>query len=169
MHESPTGAGPKPRVRLSDIVDAMDMQFDEMTTSLHRPTGQLVVVTSEAPRVAEDGDDPGDHAWLAPEEVEAARELAEGSDDHVVLPDRVEMDEYRMMARFVRGVDDADARHDLERAIRGKGAFRYFKDTVHRLGLADAWYAHRGRGYEEVARAWCEVNGIEFEESRSES
>ena len=165
MAESPTSARPKPRVRLCEIVEAMDMQFDEVTTWLHRPTGKLVVVTDDALRATEDGDDPGELDWILPEEREAAQALVEGSDDYIALPDGLEINEYRMMERFALNVDDADASRELERAIQGKGAFRYFKDTVHRLGLRDAWHAHRDREYEEVARAWCEDNGIELDDS----
>lgn len=44
---------------------------------------------------------------------------------------------YRHMEEFIGSVADADAADQLGRAIRGKGAFRYFKDTLHRLGLQD--------------------------------
>ena len=50
----------------------------------------------------------------------------------------------------------------LERALHGRGAFRMFKDTVHRLGLQDAWYAFRDRALREIAIDWCEANGIEW-------
>ena len=82
------------KVRLSEIVDGMDFQSDEMTSYLHRPTGRVLWVT---------------------------------------------------------------------------GAFRRFKDTVHRLGLADAWYASRERGYSDVARNWCEANDIPLDSSPSDA
>ena len=47
-------------------------------------------------------------------------------------------------------------------ALRGRGAFRYFKATVRRLGIADDWYAFRDQAFEEIAVAWCEDNGIAF-------
>jgi len=65
-----------------------------------------------------------------------------------------------MMQRFAAGLDDPDSRDVVLQALRGRGAFRVFKDTVHRLGLADGWYAHRDNAYREVARAWCEANGV---------
>jgi hypothetical protein len=34
---------------------------------------------------------------------------------------------------------------------------------VHDLGLSDKWYAFRERAFIDVARAWCEANGIETE------
>lgn len=52
----------------------------------------------------------------------------------------------------------------LERAIRGKGAFRRFKDRLYDLGLEKSWYKFRDDSYEKVARDWCVRFGIEIEE-----
>lgn len=39
--------------------------------------------------------------------------------------------------------------------------FRYFKDRVHELGLADVWYRFRDGLYRQAALDWCEEHGIE--------
>jgi len=147
------------RVRLSAIVEGMEMQSDEMTSYLHRSTGRVLTVSEEALRAAEDDDEE----WVEAEELADARSVLAGEDEYLALPDRFEIDEYRMMERFATGLDDAAARDAALVALRGRGAFRYFKDTVHRLGLAPAWYAHRDNAYLDVARAWCEARGIEHD------
>ena len=153
------------RVRLSAIVEGMEMQSDDMTSYLHRPTGRVLTVSDEAFRAAEDDDEE----WVQPEELAEARSILEAEDEYLVLPDRFEIDEYRMMERFALGLDDATARDDVLAALHGRGAFRYFKDTIHRLGLAPAWYAHRDSAYLEVARTWCEANGIEHDLRQSDT
>jgi hypothetical protein len=65
-----------------------------------------------------------------------------------------------MMQRFAGSILYAQQQDELSAALRGSGAFRRFKDTIHRLRLADEWYAFRDRSYEEVARAWCEAHNI---------
>ena len=67
------------------------------------------------------------------------------------------------MERFAGGVADPAAQGELGDALRGRGAFRRFKDGVQRLGLAEKWYSYRDRGYEEVARAWCDAHDIMVE------
>jgi len=52
---------------------------------------------------------------------------------------------------------------DLPRAISGRGAFRYFKDTIHRYGVAEKWYAFKEEALKEIAREWCKDNGLEVE------
>jgi hypothetical protein len=54
----------------------------------------------------------------------------------------------------------------LRQAIRGKGAFRYFKDTVHRLNLLDAWYAYRDKTMKEFVIAWAEEHQVPYAEDK---
>ena len=141
------------KVRLSDVRDGMDMQSDEMTTYVHRPTGRVITVSDE--------DD------VEPEELAEARGILARESDYLPLPDRFEIDEYRMMERFAAGISDPSARDEVLDMLRGSGAFRRFKDTVRRLGLDEEWYGYRDRAYEQAARDWCEANGLELDPSSS--
>lgn len=98
---------------------------------------------------------------MAIELAEAREVLARGA-DYLALPDRFEIDEYRMMERFALGIADTGSQDQLVSALQGRGAFRRFKDAVLRLDLAERWYAYRNDAYEGVAWDWCEVNGVEL-------
>jgi hypothetical protein len=135
----------------------MEFQSDEITSYLHRPTGRIIAVSDEALQAAEEGTGADDVEEF---ELADARGILEGGDDYLALPDRFEIDEYRMMERFATGVADPGAQAELGDALQGRGAFRRFKDAVQRLRLAEEWYSYRERGYEEVARAWCDAHGI---------
>lgn len=145
------------RVRLEAIVDAMEMQSETMTSYLHRPTGRVLTVSEEALAAAEEDDEDS----VDDEELAAAREILAGGDEYLALPDRFEIDEYRMMERFAGGIENERARDAILIALPGTGAFLRFKEAVHSLGLADSWYTFRERAYGDVARTWCEANGIE--------
>jgi len=144
------------RVRLKDIVEGMEFQSDELTAYFHRPTGRVLTVSDEAFTAAEEDDEE----WVEPEELAEARNILAHEDEYVALPDRFEIDEYRMMERFALGIRNAEHQEELLRALRGTGAFRRFRDTVRRNGVTDEWHSFRDRGYEEVARAWCETHSI---------
>jgi hypothetical protein len=139
----------------------MEMQSDEMHSFLHRPTGRVVTVSGEALAAAEDDDEE----WVSEEELADARKVLAADDEYVALPDRFEIDEYRMMERFARSLTEASARDAALTALRGRGAYRYFKDTVHRLNLAKSWYAYRDESYRQVARDWCDEQGVEYDDS----
>jgi hypothetical protein len=152
------------QVRLREILEAMEFQSDETKAYLHHPTGRVITVSDEAIRAAEHGDD----ALLEPLELADARGLLARPDDYLPLPDRFEIDEYRMMERFAAGLADQEASEELLSVLHGPGAFRRFKDSIRRLALADEWYAYRDRGYEKVAGAWCEEHGISLDSSAAD-
>jgi hypothetical protein len=145
-------------VRLKEIVEGMELQSDELTAYLHGPTGRVIAVSDEAIASAEEG--LGGLAGVDELELADARGVLSGGEDYVQLPDRFEIDEYRMMEHFAVGVADPLSRGELQYALHGRGAFRRFKDAVRRHGLAAEWYDYRDRSYEEVARAWCEEHNI---------
>jgi hypothetical protein len=147
------------RVPIEEIVEGLELQSDEMHSYLHRPTGRVVFVSDDALAAADDGDEE----LVSDEELATARAILAAEDEYLALPDRFEIDEYRMMERF--GESLTDGRDVVLTALRGRGAFRYFKDTVHRLGLANKWYAYRDECYTAIAREWCAANGVEFGDS----
>jgi hypothetical protein len=149
------------QVRVSAILEGMAMQSDELHSFLHRPTGRIVTVSDEALAAAENDDDE----WSTPEELAEARRVLAADDEYLALPDRFEIDEYHMMERFAGSLPDGRERDAALTSLRGRGAFRYFRDTMHRLELAKSWYAYRDQCYREVALAWCETNGVEYDDS----
>ena len=71
-----------------------------------------------------------------------------------------------MKAKLSEIIDaDEEQRESLLNAIHGRGAFRYFKNRVHELGIAEAWYAFRSAQYRQVALDWCHRHGIEVDET----
>jgi hypothetical protein len=50
------------------------------------------------------------------------------------------------------------------RAIKGKGAFRYFKDTINRLGLREQWFQYRDEALKEFVVEWAEANNVPYED-----
>lgn len=81
-------------------------------------------------------------------------------------PSQHDINEYNIMTDFVDTVTDPRANELLSVALEGKGAFRRFKDTLHRVGLMDAWYVFKREAYIYIAREWCEENGIPYEDTK---
>lgn len=63
---------------------------------------------------------------------------------------------YRDMAEFAEGISDDQAGRRLGRAIRGRGAFRHFKDELHEEypELVEVWYAWRDARARRRAVEW---------------
>jgi hypothetical protein len=150
-----------PLVKFQDIVDELSFQSDEASSHLNTVTGEVVCITDEALRAAEE-EKPLDQCpdWMH-DMLRTAKDVLE-TDHYLPLPTTFDIHEYRIMERFCYSVEDQAMRDDLCRAIGGRGAFRYFKDKIHDYGLAEAWYRYRDEALREIAIAWCEANGIPY-------
>jgi len=150
-------------VKLSDVIDEMSLSSDEASTYLNRVTGEMVLVTREEAQVAEDPEDwdllPGWQQEVMPKIKEALE-----SKDYLKLPGKYEIHEWSIMEEFAHSLDDEEASDELLTALHGRGAFRYFKDTVRRLGILQDWYRFRDEAFKEIARDWLQANDIPFVE-----
>ena len=148
-------------VRLSDIVDALEMQFDESSSFLDLDTGQLETVSHDLLREAEEcGDEekPRLPEWQK-QEWETAKRIV-STDRFQKLPTKFEVHEWAIMQGFSRSVESDRIREDLLDAIHGAGAFRNFKGAIRRHRIEQAWYAFRTEALRQTAVNWCEENGI---------
>jgi len=66
------------------------------------------------------------------------------------------------MERFCGSIDNDRISDALYLAIRGKGAFRRFKDTLHRYGIEQKWYSFYEDPLRDIAIRWCEGKGIDY-------
>ena len=146
-------------IKLKDIIEGLEFLTEEGSSYLNTTTGEVVYVTTEELRAAEEEQPLEDFPEWQHDAIRIAGEIRE-TDHYLPLPDRFEINEYCMMERFCLSVDDDDLRDDLCDAIRGRGAFRRFKDRVHAYGMAEAWYRYRDEALREMAMAWCEAHGI---------
>lgn len=97
--------------------------------------------------------------------MEIARAVCDDKGERFIdAPDKFDFHEYRHMERFIETVEDGEAAEALWRAIKGRGAFRRFKDTADRLGLLDQWFRYRDEAMKEFVIAWAEANNVPFED-----
>jgi len=148
------------KVKIQDIVDGMQIQSDMMHSYLNKETSQVVSVSEEELDYAEDelADDIPD--WQV-ESVELARAILY-DDNFLPLPDKFEINEYHLMERFISSLDDREIAASLAQAIKGRGAFRRFKDKVYYFGLSDEWFAFRDEAYRDIAIRWCKDHNIDY-------
>jgi len=118
-------------------------------------------LTHEEIALAEDPDEAAEVAEWQKDLLPKAQEVL-ASQDFIPLPGKFEIHEWSIMERFARSLTDTAASDELEAAVHGRGAFRRFKDAVHRLGIADEWYRFREAALEEIAIGFLEAHGIAF-------
>jgi hypothetical protein len=160
-----------PPVKLSDLIQALEMQSEEYRIYYDRKTNTIVSVEDTLFSSLEDGEEDLDDLpdWQK-EEYEVAKEIV--SDDgtrFIAPPVKFEFHEYHVMEEFIESIDDDETADQLWRAIKGRGAFRYFKDTLHRLGIQQSWYDYLEEAQREFVIEWAKENNVPFENDLKKS
>jgi hypothetical protein len=152
----------KKQVKLQDIIDGMEMQFDETNTYLNLQTGEVIQVSNDDLRTAEE-DEPIDHLsdWEQ-ENLKIAIDVLDHFENYKELPTKFEMNEYGMMEDFCFTLNNQRSKDIMLSSIQGKGAFRRFKDNINQLGIEEEWYAYQQERYKQIAIEWCKDNDIEL-------
>ena len=81
------------------------------------------------------------------------------------LPSKLDIHEYSIMEKFIWSLPEGKMQDSLENAIRGKGAFRRFKDGIYRFGIEQQWYDFQENKYRTLAIEWCENHNFAYHES----
>lgn len=181
MRDGPGQPHRRLRINLSDLEVAFDTNFEEMTYFLDLETGAVVLVTGETRQTLEEIYEEipeGADAERAFAAALAARNLQDWEAEEVQQADAVESgfgtryvkvppvetrDAYRDMEDFIDTMTNERLRDRLADAIRGRGAFRRFKNV---LGYYPAeeqrWFAFRDARMRERILAWLDEERIEL-------
>jgi hypothetical protein len=149
--------------KVQDLIDALDMQGDQAASYLNRDTGEVHLISHDALAIAADGTGADEALGDCEEEELQLAQRVLDSDRYVELPTSWDVHEWHIMEAFCYSLDDVDIRADCLSAIRGRGAFRYFKDQLARHGLRNSWYAFRGEALRKIAIEWCQEHQIAFQ------
>ena len=160
-----------PPAKLSELIDCLDFESEFSSRYFDRKTGLVVTVEKSLLQALENDDEAAleDLPEWEKEDIELAREIIndDGPEDRFIdPPDKFEFHEYRQMEHFIGTLTDTVAIEQLSQAIRGKGAFRYFKDTLDRLGLRDQWFSFRDSALKKSVLRWASANNVTVDESR---
>jgi hypothetical protein len=134
---------------------------DEYRSFLNIRTGEFVTLSNEELGAAEEGENIEDFPEWQQEMIQKASEVLL-TDNYRELPSKFDIHEYSIMERFCYTVKDDELSRRLLNSIRGRGAFRYFKDTIHAYGIEKDWYEYREQAFKEIAIDWLEGNKIAY-------
>lgn len=148
------------KVSLVDVVAALEIAADEMSSFVSKRTGQVVTLSHEAMHLAEEDSKEDLPAWQE-KELRLARDVLE-SKDWLGLPSKFKVHEWEIMNRFGQSLSVPAQREEVLDALHGSGAFRQFKSTIRRLRLEDTWFAFKSSALDEIARSWLSEHGFEI-------
>jgi hypothetical protein len=168
-------------IDLADLDVALDNASWETSFYLDLETGQVLMVTDEISRelaaIDEELDREGDEQlagvadalgqrdlpqWMQEAVAEAAQVEAGYGTRYIAVPRAESRDGYRDMEDFIPTVPDHRLQDRLWRAIRGRGAFRRFKDVLANYPREqETWFTFRDARLRQRVLDWLAEEGIE--------
>ena len=137
------------KIKLSQVYQALDMVSQDSNIYINLSTNEIVEIYNFE-----------DEEYIE----EMFSEIDNNKDNYLRLPDQYEMDNYSMMVRFIYSLDNIEHQNKLLYTIKGKGAFRRFKDALIMLDIRNKWFDFKEKELKEMARKILEENQIDFED-----
>jgi len=171
----------KLNVDLGDLELALQTDSYEMHYYLDLETGEIILIMDEfrreLERIYDEIYDEEGNRVIALEEYLEDRDDPDWQNERLLEADRVEQGyrtryipiekdnphaDYNDMERFIPTVDDPELRERLWRAIRGRGAFRYFKDVLwEHPDVREDWFAFKDARSRRRLERWLAARDIE--------
>jgi hypothetical protein len=153
------------KVKLNDIVDALESAGDEHTFWLDRETGEVRMLTDQVMDYAEDDTAPDEIPEKMREAVEVARQIQDDTERrYLELPGKIDIHDWDIMDCFASTVKDERVQREIKHGIRGSGASRTFQHLIDGNNLGEAWHKFRAARVREIAVEWCDENEISWRE-----
>lgn len=149
-------------VKVELIIQEMDLQFDETKAFFNKENHEIVTISDEEFRAAEDEEAIENYPDWQQENIRTAEEILYG-DAWIALPSKFDIDEYNIMERFCLSLKDQELSDTMYSSIKGSGAFQRFKKNIQKYGIEKDWYDYREKTLEKIAIEWCESNGLSYE------
>lgn len=171
----------KVNVDLDELAIALDTDFSELHQYLDLETGRIVPIMDELSRelekIYDEIYDGAGNRVVTLEEYLQRRDDPDWQKEMMLEADRVEQGygtryirverddpygDYRDMERFIGTIEDARLRERLWNAIRGRGAFRRFKDLLARHPqVEEAWFEFKDARLQKRVANWLAYHDIE--------
>ncbi|MDI6885407.1 MAG: UPF0158 family protein [archaeon] len=149
-------------VKLEEIINALEIQNDTSMAFFNKITGEVIVIDEEEYRAVEEDKDLMDFPEWQRDVIKTAKDLIDNEDNYIRLPSKYDINEYEIMENFCLSISDQRISDELYYSIKGRGAFRRFKEMIKRFGIEDDWYQYRDEAIKQIAVDWCNENGIVF-------
>ena len=152
-------------VKLDDLISEIETQIDETFTYINTQTGEIITISREEMRAAEDEEPLENYPdWQKENIKKAIRIIEDENEAYLDFTLRNEFHEYEIIEEFIGTISDDEVREELFGAIQGRGAFRRFKDGIIEHDVEEQWYEFKGKKLKELVIEWCKEKDLAIEE-----
>ena len=149
---------------LREIINSLEMVSDQVEFYLNRETGEIIELLKDVQQEwdweneeieTEDLED-----WQ--KEIRLLGEKVISSDIYIPFPTKFEIFEYRIMEDFCLSYPDEKISRFLCKKIRGRGAFRRFKDAIYNFEIEKEWFDFKDKALKEIGISWLDENDLSY-------
>ena len=152
------------KVNLADIIEQFELASESNKSYLNRNTGEIHLIPEEVEMYFDNEEfDENDLPEWEKGIIKIEKDIQENPENYIQFPDQYEINEYSIMENFSLSLTNKNIRELVYSSLKGKGAFRKFKDTVNKYGIMDEWYKFRDESIRELAIEWCEENNLQYD------
>ncbi|KRE49039.1 UPF0158 family protein [Paenibacillus sp. Soil522] len=152
-------------VKLEDLINEVEIQMDETFTFINTQSGEVITLSREEMRAAEDEEPLEKYPDWQRENIEKAVKIIEDeNEEYLNFTLRNEFHEYEIIEEFIGTLSEGEVQEELSEAIQGRGAFRRFKDGIREHDVEKQWYEFKEKKVKELVIEWCEEKGLVIEE-----
>lgn len=150
---------------MEDLISEIELQIDDTFTFINTNSGEVITLTREEMRTVEDEEPFEKFPDWQRENIEKAISIIEDEDGVFVdFTLRNNFNEYEIIEEFIVRLPDQKNREILDDTIRGRGAFRRFKDRIIELGVDKQWYTYKEGKIRQLVIEWCKEHNIEIQD-----
>ena len=148
-------------MKLDDLVGEIEIQIDDTFSYIDTQTGEVITLSIEELSAAEDERTIEYFPDWQRENIEKAKQILEDEDGiYLDFTLRNEYHEYEIIEEFIGTISKEEIRKELYEAIRGRGAFRRFKDGIRDYDIEKQWYEFKDKKLKELVIEWCKTRDI---------
>lgn len=138
------------KIKLDTVIDAIETADNAYTYFYDTQTLETVYISD---------------FFITGQRDEKLEELIDNNPERFMrFPTKFEIHDYSIMESFILSYSNSSLRDRLLSAIKGRGAFRKFKDLIIQFEIEEEWYKYQGTAYKKIAIRWCRDNDLEYEE-----
>ncbi|QDG52145.1 hypothetical protein FIV42_15760 [Persicimonas caeni] len=147
---------------IADLEMARENASFEVEWYLDTDTGKVLMFGPDIP-AADDEPRDNDPDWVKEAHAQRVEAWNDTTGRYLAVPSAGSEEGWQDMDAFIATVDDDELREALAEAIRGRGAFRRFKDVLTRAPAErQRWFDFKQQRTDERIRHWLAGNGFEL-------
>lgn len=142
-------------IKLSELVEKLKSQKIGFSGYYNKETGRIILIDEYSDKNHQNKNNISVYA------KQLSKEICQNPDKYVTLPDKLDIDEYRIMEKFCNVIDETKG-NILRKILKKKPSVKKFGIMTEEIELGDDWKEFLDSEFFRISEKWCKDNKIEY-------